>query len=115
VCERKNYVKGRTYFAMFLCTKISPGLHAVITDSGTRESAQPIHRTYIPKKKKASTPAQAPTNQPTKRKEEAVAYLRRLALRKLIKKPRLGSVDVSCPLGVGREQPGENRVLVGHD
>jgi hypothetical protein len=34
-----------TYLAMFLCTKISPGLDAVMTDSGTRESEQPIQRT----------------------------------------------------------------------
>jgi hypothetical protein len=33
-----------TYLAMFLCTKMSPGLEAVMTDSGTRESEQPIQR-----------------------------------------------------------------------
>jgi hypothetical protein len=31
---------------MFLWTKISPWLDPVITDSGTRESEQPIQRTY---------------------------------------------------------------------
>ena len=36
-----------TYLAMFLWTKISPGLDPVITDSGTLESEQPIHNTYI--------------------------------------------------------------------
>lgn len=34
-----------TYFATLRCTKMSPGLTAVMTDSGTRESAQPIQRT----------------------------------------------------------------------
>lgn len=33
------------YFAMFRWTKISPGLQAMMTLSGTRESAQPIQRT----------------------------------------------------------------------
>ena len=32
------------YFAMLRCTKMSPGREAVMTDSGTRESAQPIQR-----------------------------------------------------------------------
>ena len=35
-----------THFAMLRWTKISPGYEFVITDSGTRESAQPIQRTY---------------------------------------------------------------------
>ena len=33
------------YFAMLRWTKMSPGLAAVTTDSGTRESAQPIQST----------------------------------------------------------------------
>ncbi len=33
------------YFAMFRWTKMSPGREAVKTDSGTRESAQPIQST----------------------------------------------------------------------
>ena len=36
----------QTYLAMFLWTKISPGLDPVTTDSGTLESEQPIHNTY---------------------------------------------------------------------
>jgi hypothetical protein len=32
---------------MFLWTNISPGLLPVMTVSGTRESAQPIHSTYV--------------------------------------------------------------------
>lgn len=39
---------------MFLWTKISPGREAVTTLSGTRESAHPIQRTYIPREKKIS-------------------------------------------------------------
>ena len=34
------------YFAIFCCTKMSPGLEAVMTDGGTRESEQPIQRVY---------------------------------------------------------------------
>lgn len=36
-----------TYLAMLRCTKISPGLQARTTLSGTRESAQPIQRTCV--------------------------------------------------------------------
>jgi len=35
------------YLAMFLWTKMSPGLDAVMTDSGTRESEQPIQRICV--------------------------------------------------------------------
>ena len=38
--------RAGAYFAMFRCTNMSPGLEAVTTDSGTRESAQPIQRTW---------------------------------------------------------------------
>lgn len=34
-------------FAIFLCTKISPGRASVMTDSGTRESEHPIHNVCI--------------------------------------------------------------------
>lgn len=44
VREREGRRVG-TYFAMLRVTKISPGLQAATTLSGTRESAQPIHRT----------------------------------------------------------------------
>ena len=32
---------------MLRCAKIAPGMHFKITDSGTLESEQPIHRTCI--------------------------------------------------------------------
>jgi hypothetical protein len=43
-CNDSFRIVVYTYLAMFLCTKISPGLEAVMTDSGTRESEQPIQR-----------------------------------------------------------------------
>ena len=44
--EWENRALIKTYLAMFLWTKISPGLDPVTTDSGTLESEQPIHSTY---------------------------------------------------------------------
>ena len=41
--ERGN--EAETHFAMLRCGKISPGFDFVITDSGTRESAQPFQST----------------------------------------------------------------------
>lgn len=37
---------GRAYFATLRCVKMSPGLEAVMTLSGTRESLHPIQSTY---------------------------------------------------------------------
>lgn len=42
----KTDMTTRPYFAIFRWTKISPGLEAVMTDSGTLESEQPIQRVY---------------------------------------------------------------------
>lgn len=44
--EDINEIGGCTYFAMLRVTKTSPGLQAMTTLSGTRESAQPIQRTW---------------------------------------------------------------------
>ena len=45
--------------AMLRWTKISPGFDAVTTLSGTRESAQPIHRTCDAKKERGGWSAGA--------------------------------------------------------
>ena len=85
---RKRAEVIETHLATFRCTKISPGLAEVITDSGTRESEQPIHRIYT-----------------TGRREILrnpdhfirVTDLGVLALARRAKEMRVISIDVFCP------------------
>ena len=48
--ETKKRPGAHTCLAIFLCTKMSPGLQAVISDSGTIESERPIQSTCAKKK-----------------------------------------------------------------
>ncbi len=44
ITDRQLRSECTTTFAMFLCTKTSPGGSPMIWLAGTRESEQPIHR-----------------------------------------------------------------------
>lgn len=87
-----RYDRQKTNFAIFLCTKISPGLAPVITASGTLESAHPIHRVYIEKLSILSTLMVKETTN-----------MGSLALSGSFEKARFNALDVFGPLGVGGE------------